>query len=112
NSAHLQKPSCGCTDCIEDTLQGCKNPHKCVTVAKSILDNLLPKFNPNTSPRKDNLTLTHRHLEKNVRARREQQGEITFNPSVTLKTDITDGFRIFVDPSRPINIPAYRLAPP
>ncbi|KAG1763080.1 hypothetical protein EDD22DRAFT_777569, partial [Suillus occidentalis] len=65
--------------------------------AKRILDNLTPLFNPNTTPKKDNLTLTHRRTEKNRRLRSQQNGEIIFDPTVTAKTHITECFHIFVN---------------
>ncbi|KAG0707132.1 hypothetical protein DFH29DRAFT_755595, partial [Suillus ampliporus] len=86
---------CTCHACVENRLAGCKNPNKCAHTAKNILDNLNPIFNPNTSPRKDNLTLTHRRTEKNARMRKQQNGEIIFNPSVTSKSHISESFRIF-----------------
>ncbi|KAG2087607.1 uncharacterized protein F5147DRAFT_588027, partial [Suillus discolor] len=109
---HQPQATCTCTDCINDRLVGCKNPHQCAKTAQHILDSLLPKYNPNTTPKKDHLTLTHRHLEKNTQARTQPQGEILFNPSITIRNSLTDCFRIFVDSSRPIEIPAYRLCVP
>ncbi|KAG1808546.1 hypothetical protein EV424DRAFT_1274504, partial [Suillus variegatus] len=55
---HQTAASCTCTECVENRLAGCKNPDKCARVAKRILDNLSPLFNPNTSPTKDNLLRT------------------------------------------------------
>ncbi|KAG1829528.1 hypothetical protein DFJ58DRAFT_611657, partial [Suillus subalutaceus] len=103
---------CPCDECTEDRLAGCQNPHKCAQTAKDILDNLLPKFNPNTTPRKDNLTLTHRRLEKNARARKQPQGEVLFDPAITARDNLSDCFRIFTLPSRSLQIPAYRLRIP
>ncbi|KAG2756087.1 hypothetical protein P692DRAFT_20715959, partial [Suillus brevipes Sb2] len=93
---HTAKATCLCADCIKNRLAGCKNPDKCARAAKRILDNLTPLFNPNTSPKKDDLTLTHRRIEKNRRVRSQQNGEIIFDPSVTAKSNISECFRIFV----------------
>jgi ribonuclease HI len=109
---HQTIASCACDECVENRLAGCKNPDKCARVARQILDNLTPLFNPNTSPLKDNLTLTHRRLEKNSRSRTQRDGEILFDPSITTKNHISECFRIFVDPERLIQIPAYRLRTP
>ncbi|KAG1717374.1 uncharacterized protein EDB91DRAFT_1038208, partial [Suillus paluster] len=109
---HQPKESCLYNDCVNDRLKRCKNPHKCTTMAEKILCSLLPKYNLYTSPRKDDLTLTHRRLEKNVQTRRLPPQEITFNPSITIKNNLSDGFRIFINPTRPIHIPAYRLQAP
>ncbi|KAG2068442.1 hypothetical protein BDR04DRAFT_1024560, partial [Suillus decipiens] len=51
-------------------------------------------------------------LEKNSQAHTQTQGELIFNPSVTIRNSLTDCFCIFIDPSRPIQIPAYRLHVP
>ncbi|KAG1722168.1 uncharacterized protein EDB91DRAFT_1064017, partial [Suillus paluster] len=109
---HRTHHNCTCTESSNDRTAGCKNLHKCTTTARKILDNLLPKFNPNTSPKKDDLTLTHQRLEKNAQAMRQQQGEILFNPSVTEKNNLSECFHIFVDPEREIQLPAYRLKIP
>ncbi|KAG1797201.1 hypothetical protein EV424DRAFT_1299833, partial [Suillus variegatus] len=93
--SHQPQATCTCTDCINDRLAGCKNPHQCAKTAQHILDSLLPKYNPNTTPKKDHLTLTHRRLEKNAQARTQPQGEILFNPSITIWNSLTDCFRIF-----------------
>ncbi|KAG1848391.1 hypothetical protein C8R48DRAFT_564050, partial [Suillus tomentosus] len=112
NNAHENTATCVCHGCIENRLAGCKDPDKCARTASRILDSLNPTFNPNTSPRKDNLTLTHRRIEKNARMRKQRNGEITFDPSVTSKKHISEGLRIFTKPDRTIQIPAYRLRPP
>ncbi|KAG2032910.1 hypothetical protein BDR03DRAFT_819995, partial [Suillus americanus] len=109
---HQPRAPCPCDKCTEDQLAGCQNPHKCAQTAKNILDNLLPKFNPNTTPRKDNLTLMHRRLEKNARARTQPQGEVLFDPTITARDNLSDCFHIFTLPSRPLQIPAYRLRIP
>ncbi|KAG2752633.1 hypothetical protein P692DRAFT_20724948, partial [Suillus brevipes Sb2] len=93
---HSAKATCLCNACIDNRLAGCKNPDKCARAAKRILDNLTPTFNPNTSPKKDDLTLTHRRIEKNRRMKQQKNGEILFDPTVTAKTHISECFRIFV----------------
>jgi len=68
-NTHNTTATCPCDACIENQLAGCKDPNKCTQAVQRILDNLNPMFNPNTSPRKDNLTLTHQRKEKNLQVR-------------------------------------------
>jgi hypothetical protein len=71
NNTHENTAKCACHACIENRLAGCKNPNKCAQTTKQITDNLSPTFNSNTSPKKDNLTLTHRRMEKNAHMRKQ-----------------------------------------
>ncbi|KAG1820987.1 uncharacterized protein BJ212DRAFT_1246181, partial [Suillus subaureus] len=68
---HKQQDSCLCKDYIDDHIEGCKNPHRCAMTGDKILCDLLPKYNPYSSPTKDNLTLTHQRLEKNANTRKQ-----------------------------------------
>ncbi|KAG1875984.1 hypothetical protein C8R48DRAFT_591815, partial [Suillus tomentosus] len=63
---HHPGNTCQCGPCKEDCTQGCKDPHKCAQIAADILKKHPPKFEYTTSPSKDDLTLTHRRLEKNA----------------------------------------------
>lgn len=103
---HQAITSCVCNECVEDRLAGCKNLDKCARTTKRILESLSPLFNPNTTPQKDDLTLTHQRLEKNTRIIAQRDGEILFDPSITTKN------HIFVDLEHLIQIPAYRLRIP
>jgi hypothetical protein len=111
-NTHNTAATCPCDACIENQLAGCKDPNKCGQVAQKILDNLNPIFNPNTSPKKDNLTLTHRRQEKNIQVRTQNNGGIIFDPSVTSKNQLSECFRIFVNTDRLMQILAYRLQTP
>lgn len=62
-------------------------------------------------PHRDNLSLTHRRKEKNATAIIEG-GDIIFDPSITVKLDLADCFRIMVDPKKVSNVPAERQSPP
>ncbi|KZT18710.1 hypothetical protein NEOLEDRAFT_1018980, partial [Neolentinus lepideus HHB14362 ss-1] len=108
---HNPQRNCACEPCKQDRRDGCKNPHKCAKTARAILDSLSPLTNISSKPPQDNLTLTHRRLEKNRQARLER-GKITFNPTVTAKTHLAECFRIFLDPSETSTSPAYRLQAP
>ncbi|KAG2121045.1 uncharacterized protein F5147DRAFT_562557, partial [Suillus discolor] len=111
-NTHSNINTCICPACIENRLVGCKNPNKCTHIAQQILDSLNPIFNPNTSPRKDNLTLIYRRLEKNVRMQIQPNGEILFDPSIMTKNHISECFRIFTILDHLVQIPAYRLRTP
>ncbi|KZT25980.1 hypothetical protein NEOLEDRAFT_1047745, partial [Neolentinus lepideus HHB14362 ss-1] len=108
---HNPRRNCRCPPCTNDRLMGCEHPHKCALTAHTILDSLSPKTNPASHPPRDNLTLTHCRLEKNRQARRER-GNITFDPSITTKSNIAECFRVFVSPNDVPLTPAYRLQHP
>ena len=106
---HHPIKTCVCNSCKEDRRRGCANPNKCSRTAHEILQGLHPKFDPKINPPDDNLTLTHRRREKNNMNRSQKKGKILFDPSVTLRTGLADGFRIFTNPERLSNAPAHRL---
>ena len=60
---------------------------------------------------RDDLTLTHRRKEKNVRVNLDNGDTVLFNPSVTTRTSLEDCFRVFTD-HPPSNQPALRLNRP
>ncbi|KZT18632.1 hypothetical protein NEOLEDRAFT_1079750, partial [Neolentinus lepideus HHB14362 ss-1] len=111
NERHHPRRNCRCLNCAADRQTGCKNPHKCALAAHTILNSLSPKTNPTSRPPSDDLTLTHRRLEKNRQAHRER-GAIIFDPSMTARTSLAECFRIFVDPDSVPPTPAYRLQHP
>ena len=80
NSDHQQW-----SNCTRDKARGCKDPHSCTSTAEAILLNLRQKYNPTGPTNKDDLTLTHRCMEKNARANIARGDEITFNLSVTTR---------------------------
>ncbi|KAG2059348.1 hypothetical protein BDR06DRAFT_874379 [Suillus hirtellus] len=75
---------CVCTYGEKDQLKGCDNPHKCTMAAKEILNKITPKYNTKVKPKKDNLSLTHQHKEKNRQAHQNRRGEILFDPTATV----------------------------
>ena len=111
---HQPRRNCACRPCHLDREEGCTNPHKCATTAKNLLERLAPLYGPSSNPINDNLSLTHRRLEKNQRAIIHRGDEFIFNPSVTSHS-LSDCFRVFVPP-RPENpAPLHRpllIAPP
>ncbi|ETW82840.1 ribonuclease H [Heterobasidion irregulare TC 32-1] len=106
---HHPRSTCACNPCKDDKRRGCPNPNKCSRMAHKILKGLHPKFDPKITPVDDGLTLTHQRTEKNNTNRAQKKGEILFDPSVTLQTELVDGFRIFTDPTKISPNPAHRL---
>ena len=96
---HFPVFSCHCKDCERDRENGCENPQRCAIEAQKHLGRITPKLNPIRPPNQDRLSLTKRRKERNelVAESDDEQG-ITFDPSVTEKRDLSDCFRIFVDP--------------
>ena len=109
--SHFPVLTCHCDDCSVDRANGCENPQCCAIEAQKRLDRISPKLNPKRCPYRDNLSLTHRRKEKNATAIIEG-GDITFDPSITVKSDLADCFRIMVNPEKVSNVPAERQPPP
>ncbi|KAH7917958.1 hypothetical protein BV22DRAFT_995068, partial [Leucogyrophana mollusca] len=110
---HYDRRNCACRPCKDDRAKGCKQPNKCTRTARTIVTSLTPKYNPLTTTNKDDLTLTHRRREKNAYAIAHRRGDITFDPTMTAKSSLTECFRIFADPTKLTQQPALRLqAPP
>ena len=111
NAPHLQIRFCYCQDCSKDRASGCQNPNACAAEAQTRLEQIAPKLNP-LSPGNNHgdLSLTRRRKQWNVTAR-AQNGDILFDPSITCKTDLSDTFRIFTDPTKISDRPARRCEP-
>ncbi|KAF8545958.1 hypothetical protein OG21DRAFT_1374001, partial [Imleria badia] len=69
DSRHIPNPDCACSGCKHDRTLSCPNPHQCASLAHDITGLTDDKYNIILHPKKDNLTLTHRRLEKNNRAK-------------------------------------------
>lgn len=107
---HFPVFSCHCKDCTEDRTNGCENPQRCAIKAQKRLDKITPKLNPKRQTYQDNLSLTQRRKVKNIAAIKEG-GDITFDPTVTAKSDLTECYRIMVNLEKVSNIPAERQPP-
>lgn len=84
-------------------------PHDCATKALARIHATTPKTNPLYSGEgHDNLLLTKRRKEQN-RIAKEENGTITFDPTITSKDDITECFRVFTNPQRLSTRPAQRM---
>ncbi|KAA1466380.1 RnaseH-domain-containing protein [Dentipellis sp. KUC8613] len=105
---HRNAINCKCPPCKLDRQKGCPHPNKCAQKALNVINGIAPKLNPKHEYPPDNLSFTHRRKQQNIVAHREN-GEITFDPSVTCKTSLAECFRIFVDDKTFIEEPADRL---
>ncbi|KAG2050449.1 hypothetical protein BDR06DRAFT_832353, partial [Suillus hirtellus] len=109
---HVPRKTCACSDCKHDKNKGCKNPHYCAQIANEILSKLAPKFNTKSKPKKDDLSLTHHRKEKNNQAHERHTGELLFDPSITIRSNVSEGFRVFTNPEHISLTPAHRLQTP
>ena len=111
---HVPVYLCHCNDCEKDRGNGCENPQRCAIEAKKRLERITPKLDPMRLPINDGLSLTSRRKERNKAASDDADDDqgIIFDPSVTEKSDLSDCFRIFVDPTKITNIPATRQPNP
>ena len=111
NTEQQHRPTnfCNCQECQRDHREGCIHPHDCAMEALARIHATTPKVNllyPDDW--KDNLSLTKRRKEQNKKAK-EEDGTITFDPSLTSKDHILECFRIFTDPEKISTCPAQRL---
>lgn len=65
------------------------------------------KWSPLEGTPRDGLSLTRHRKERNTKAE-EENGALTFDPSVTSSDDVSELFRAFVDPARQDDPPAMR----
>lgn len=103
--------TCQCEDCITNSNNGCMNPQHCTLEAQKQIQKITLKLHPLQLHNPDNLTRASPPTSAAVRLEAiEEDGSndeetlgIIFNPSVTIKSDLTDCFRIFVDPKKVMN---------
>lgn len=109
NPTHLRGPQCICRDCVRDRRRGCLNPNTCAEEAQIRIERIAPKLNPIApETHRDGLSLTRTRKTNNEHAQ-QNNGVITFDPSITCKADLSECFRIFTNPDKVTNIPAKRL---
>jgi len=102
---HRLSPYCHCKDCIIERRSNCLNPYACAQEALVRLQQITPKLNPlKRAPLINNLSLTTTRKARNKTMRKTNE-EITFNPSITSRTNLAECFRIFIDLERISNIP-------
>ena len=101
DETHVASPIYICMECVQDRRNGCRNLQACAEEAVRRLDDIAPKYNPLTLKHHDEtLSLTPNRKAKNREARRTEDGEVTFDPSITCKDGIAECFRVFTDPTR------------
>jgi ribonuclease HI len=93
---HLPVYSCPCNECEPDWENGCENPQKCAMEAHQRLERIAPKYNPLQNPQQDNLSLIKRRKAQNAQTK-QNNNAITFNPSITSKTNLAECFHIFTN---------------
>jgi ribonuclease HI len=96
-SEHRNSPFCICPPCKADQERGCYNPHDCALEAQARIHQIQPKLNPGQREQQDNLSLTVNRRRRNKVAKQRNE-KITFDPTLTCKEDLSECFRIFVDP--------------
>jgi hypothetical protein len=93
---HRRNRTCTCQECANNQDLGCSNLHKCATEALTRLNLIHPKYNPMRQELPDGLSLTRTRKLQNEWAR-QNDGEITFDPSVTCKDNLAKCFQIFIN---------------
>jgi len=96
---HQKNKNCTCQECMANRTLGCTNPHKCTMEALARLSLIHPKYNLMKQEPPDGMSLTRTWKLLNERARQEN-GVITFNPSITCKENLAECFRVFSYPDR------------
>ncbi|KAF8490093.1 hypothetical protein F5888DRAFT_1621297, partial [Russula emetica] len=83
--AHRPTNYCNCPACTANQRKNCTHPHDCANEALARINRTLSKMNPlGPGARHDNLSLTNRRKSQNRKAR-EENGKITFDPTITTK---------------------------
>ncbi|KAJ6498521.1 hypothetical protein C8R47DRAFT_971760, partial [Mycena vitilis] len=88
---HHGRSDCACDTCKETRTQcqGCTNPNKCYLKARQLLNSLEPKWNPLLPQPEDYEDIPA--LNAN---------ETLFDPTISVKGDLRDTFRIFTEGRR------------
>ena len=108
NPDHVALKTCTCIFCESDRrTRQCDNPDRCANAAAKIIRNMEKKWRVTSKQPKDGLSLTENRIKGNQEAKKENR-QITFDPTTTLKEDVSRLFRVFSDPSIPTAKPGYR----
>ncbi len=74
---HQGRKNYKCRACNEDqNVRKCENPHKCTKMAKSLLDNLVEKWDPHRCEQNDGLSLTLEEHTQNLDAKGKQYSDM------------------------------------
>ncbi|KAJ7672967.1 hypothetical protein DFH06DRAFT_979163, partial [Mycena polygramma] len=96
NPSGIGRKNCGCPPCNRDRNElDCPNPGKCVDTAKTLIDCIMPKWNPSI-PVPDlcnDINLTAEELHANQHEIKADE-EMMYDPNFRLLT-ANKGFRIF-----------------
>ncbi|KAJ7484766.1 hypothetical protein B0H11DRAFT_1722699 [Mycena galericulata] len=95
NRAHYQRSNCGCSVCKSDRNRGCSKPFTCQSEAAQLLNCVEPKWDPRRKLNQPNPALTPEQKSENVSALTDKK-PITFDPDITVKSDLSLAFRAFV----------------
>jgi len=76
-------------------------------MAKRLLEQIQPKWHPDTQPPIDGLTHTVNRKQENITARKENK-QVLFDPALTASDDLSHNFRIFTNTGSKCVDPAYR----
>lgn len=110
NPSGIGRQNCGCPLCKEDreTL-GCKNPGKCIDVAKRLISSLHPKWNPCASNADFCAELSLSVFEKEENKKPIETDRLMSYDADYILYDIQAGFRVFAF-DEVSNLPAKRHA--
>ncbi len=94
-STHRARPTCACAACSSDRERlSCTNPHRCGEAAAKLVSKLQPLWRPEQTRPTDGLSLTKHRKDSNLRARTSKD-RVTFDPSISENSPLTNAFRIF-----------------
>ncbi|KAJ7498174.1 hypothetical protein B0H11DRAFT_1694563, partial [Mycena galericulata] len=91
---HYQRSNCGCSVCKSDRNRGCSKPFTCQSEAAQLLNCVEPKWDPRRKLNQPNPALTPEQKSENVSALTDKK-PITFDPDITVKSDLSLAFRAF-----------------
>ena len=107
---HETAKNCKCETYRIDRLNGCALPYGCKATASRLLNKLPPKWNPQFSEIHHSGDLENDDLTE---GKAIENGSIsTFNPDMTVRGGLTQGFRVFAEVGKEPHLPAVCNGPP
>ncbi|KAJ4469749.1 hypothetical protein C8J55DRAFT_386713, partial [Lentinula edodes] len=95
---HTRKQDCHCTSCVGiQTQTGCKNPYRCISKARELLNTLPQKWNPLRKLPEDSEPA---ELPPNI-----SNDSQVFDWRITTQGTLTDAFRIFTSGAKNTSLP-------
>ena len=90
--------TCTCVYCeLDRCTRHCDNPNRCANVAAKIIKNMEKKWRISSKQPRDGLSLTENRIKGKQEAMKDSR-QITFDPTTTLRDDVSRLFRVFSDP--------------